>query len=104
MAPYSGKAKQPTDVVSGVAGQYQSEYQNFKVLQNEASNYNGLDVGLGLFSAMDSDGVAISLVAVGVAAPNGRYYVLSSSVAQSEAETVGGEITKMLRSIQFAGQ
>jgi len=104
VAPYSGKAKQPTDVVTSVAEEYQSGYQDFTVLQNEPSKYNGLDVAFGLFKGTGRDGVPVSLVVVGVVAPSGQYFVVASSVAQSDLQTVGAEMTTMLNTIRFAGQ
>ena len=105
VAPYSGNANQPSDVVRGVAEHVESEYQNFTMTQNEPTKFNGLDIALGHFTGIDRDGIPISLVVVGIAAPGGRYFVASSSVSQSEVETlVGRELTKMLNSLRFAGQ
>jgi hypothetical protein len=104
VAPYSGKAHQPSDVVRGLAEQYQSEYENFQMIATEPSNYNGLDLVTSTFTGIDQDGSTVALLAVGVAAPNGQYYVVSTSVPRSEVETLGAELRKMLTTIRFAGQ
>jgi hypothetical protein len=91
--------------VIGVAQHVESDYQNFTMTQNEPTKFNGLDIALGHFTGIDEKGTPVSLVVVGIAAPGGRYFVASSSVAQSEAQTlVGRELTKMLNSLRFAGR
>lgn len=104
VAPYSGNARQPTDVVEGVAAEYQRDYQNFQKLQNEPSKFNGLDVAFGTCAGVDDRGVTVSLVIVGIAAPNGRYFVVSSSVPGNELKTTGEEVTRMLNTVRFARQ
>jgi len=104
VAPYSGKSKKPTDVVTSVAEDYQSGYQNFQMFQNEPSKFHGLDVAYGTFKGTGRDGVPVSLVIVGVVAPNGQNFVVMSSVPESDLQTTGAEMTTMLNSIRFAGQ
>ena len=44
IAPISAKVSGPKDVVSGVAGDYQSQYKNFQMTQNDEKQINGVDV------------------------------------------------------------
>jgi hypothetical protein len=104
VALYSANARQPTDVVNGVAGQYQSQYQNLKMIQNEPQKFGGLDIALGQFTGVDQSGTTVSLVVIGIAAPNRSFYVACSSVALSDAQTAGPALSSMLQTLQFAGQ
>lgn len=104
IAPYSVTTRQPTDMVSEVAEDYQSAYRDFTRVQNEPSKVNGMDAAVGIFSGTDGDGVPISFVVVGIVAPNGRYYVAASSVPRNEGESVHAELHSMLTSLRFSGQ
>ncbi len=104
VAPFSADARQPTDVVNVVAGQYQSQYKNLKMIQNEPQKFGNLDIALGQFTAVDSRGITVSLVVIGIAAPNHIFYVACSSVDPNDAPTAGPALTSMLQSLQFAGQ
>src|SRR5262249_39661180 len=61
IAPFSVQASQPSDVVRIVAGEYQSEFRNFRMVQNEPSQLDGLDVALGTFTGIDPNGVSATL-------------------------------------------
>jgi hypothetical protein len=104
IAVFSGRAKSPTDLVSMVAGEYDSEYRDFKLFQNEPSKYKGLDVAFGTFTATDQNGAPISLTAIGIAAPNGRLYVVSSYVPQADLKTDGAVVESILNTLKFANQ
>jgi len=103
LAPFSEDANQPTDVVNRVAQHIRSDYQNVEVLQNDPEKLNGLNVAVGHFSATD-DGEPVSLVVIGIAAPNGRYFVAESSVPQSEMQSAGTALSSMPGTLRFAGQ
>lgn len=104
VAPFSDRARRPTDVVNMVWRQYQSQYQNLKMIQNEPQKFNGLDIALGQFTGADQNGTNLSLVVIGIAAPNGRFYLACSSIALSDAPTAGLALNSMLQTLQFAGQ
>jgi hypothetical protein len=104
IAPFSASAKRPTDVVEIVAGQYQSQYRNLKMIQNEPQKFGNLDIALGQFTAVDQRGVTVSLVVIGIAAPNRAFYVACSSVDLNDAPTAGPALSSMLQSLQFAGE
>lgn len=104
IAPFSASAKRPTDVVEVVAGQYQSQYRNLKMIQNEPQKFGNLDIALGQFTAVDQRGVTVSLVVIGIAAPNRAFYVACSSVDLNDAPTAGPALSSMLQSLQFAGE
>ncbi len=104
VARLSAPAKRPTDVVEIVAGQYQSQYRNLKMIQNEPQKFGDLDIALGQFTAVDGRGVTVSLVVIGIAAPNRAFYVACSSVDLNDAATAGPALSSMLQSLQFAGE
>jgi hypothetical protein len=104
VAPFSGSANQPTDVVKSVAAHIRSELQNFEVLQNDPEKLNGLNIAIGHFTGMNQDGEAVSLVVIGIAAPGGRYFVAESYVPQSELQTAGAALSSMPGTLRFAGQ
>ena len=104
LAPYSGDARQPTDVVKNVAGHLRSQYQNFQMLQNDPDKLNGLDISIGHFTGIDEDGEGVSLVVIGIAAPGGRYYVAESSVPQSELQAATPALSALPGTMWFAGQ
>jgi hypothetical protein len=104
IAPFSASVRRPTDIVEVVAGQYQSQYRNLKMIQNEPQKFGDLDIALGQFTAVDQRGVTVSLVVIGIAAPNRAFYVACSSVDLSDASTVGPALSSMLQSLQFAGE
>jgi hypothetical protein len=104
VAMYSGDANQPSDVVRGVAGQFQSGYRNFNMQQSEQTKIGGLDVAYGSFTGGDQNGAAVSLIIAGVAAPNGRYFVVASSIANSEPQGLTDDLNTMLNSIRFGGR
>ncbi len=104
IAPFSANARRPTDVVEVVAGQYQSQYRNLKLIQNEPQKFGDLDIALGQFTGVDQRGVTVSLVVIGIAAPNRAFYVACSSVDLSDAPTAGPALSSMLQSLQFAGE
>jgi hypothetical protein len=103
VAPFSGKVNQLDKMVSNLALEIQSQYKDFSG-EIDPAKLNGLDVAFGTFKGIDQDRVMVSLVIVGIAAPGGRYFVAESSVAKSELQTVGAELTSMLNSLRFAGQ
>jgi hypothetical protein len=104
LAPFSGDANRPTDVVKSVAEHIRSEYRNFEILQNDPDKLNGLDVAIGHFTGIDQDGEGVSLVVMGIAAPNGRFFVAESSVPQSELQTAGPALSAMPGTVRFGGQ
>ncbi|HUJ33219.1 MAG TPA: hypothetical protein VLY23_18200 [Candidatus Acidoferrum sp.] len=104
IAPFSAEANEPADVVKTVAGQYQEQYRNFTMVQNQPQKFNGVDITLGTFTGTDPDGVAVSLIIVGIAGPGGHYYVVSSSVPQSEPQSVNDDLSDMFNSIRFGRQ
>jgi hypothetical protein len=103
VAPFSGNATRPTDVVNAVAGHIRSEYQNLQMLQNDPDKLNGLDIAIGHFTAVEN-GEGVSLVVIGIAAPGGRFYVAESSVPQSEIQTATPALSSMPGTLRFAGQ
>jgi hypothetical protein len=104
VAPFSGSANQPTDVVKSVAERVRSQYQNFEILQNDPEKLNGLSIAVGHFTGIDQEGESVSLVVIGIAAPSGRYFVAESSVPQSELQTAGSALSSMPGTLRFAGQ
>ena len=104
LAPYSGYARQPNDVVKNVAGDLSSQYRNFQMLQDDPDKLNGLDIAIGHFSGIEEDGEGVSLVVIAIAAPGGRYYVAESSVPQSELQAAIPALSAMPGTIWFAGQ
>jgi hypothetical protein len=104
VAPFSADARRPTDVVDVVAGQYKSQYKNLKMIQNEPQKFGDLDIALGQFTGVDSRGVTVSLVVIGIAAPNHGFYVACSSVDPNDAPTAGPALSSMLQSLEFAGR
>ena len=104
VAPFSADASRPTDVVNVVARQYKSQYKNLKMIQNEPQKFGDLDIALGQFTGVDSRGVTVSLVVIGIAAPNHGFYVACSSVDPNDAPTAGPALNSMLQTLQFAGQ
>ncbi len=104
VAPFSADANRPIDVVNVVAGQYESQYKNLKMIQNEPQKFGDLDIALGQFTGVDSRGVTVSLVVIGIAAPNQGFYVACSSVDPNDAPTAGPALSSMLQSLEFAGR
>ena len=104
LAPFSGNARQPTDVVKNVAAHLSTKYQNFQVLQNDPDRLNGLDIAIGHFTGIDEDGEGVSLVVIGIAAPGGRFFVAESSVPQSELQAATPALSAMPATLWFAGQ
>ncbi|MFZ0294944.1 MAG: hypothetical protein WAL52_15150 [Candidatus Sulfotelmatobacter sp.] len=104
LAPFSGDARQPTDVVKNVAAHLSTKYQNFQVLQNDPDRLNGLDIAIGHFTGIDQDGEGVSLVVIGIAAPDGRFFVAESSVPQSELQAATPALSAMPATLWFAGQ
>ena len=104
VAPFSAPARTPTEVVNIVGQQYQGQYQNLKMVQNEPQKFNGLDIALGQFSGTDGNGTNVSLVVIGIAAPNGRFYVACSGIPVNDAPTAGPALSGMLQTLEFAGQ
>jgi hypothetical protein len=104
VAPFSGDARRPTDVVNAVAEHVRSELQNFEVLQNDPDKLNGLNIAIGHFAGVNQDGEAVSLVVIGIAAPGGRFFVAESYVPQSELQTAGPALSSMPGTLRFAGQ
>jgi hypothetical protein len=104
IAPFSGDARQPTDVVKSVGEHIRTEYRNFEVLQNDPDKLNGLDIAIGHFAGIDEDGEGVSLVVIGIAAPGGRFFVAESSVPQSELQTAGPALSAVPRTLRFASQ
>jgi hypothetical protein len=104
LAPFSGDARQPTDVVKNVAAHLSTKYQNFQVLQNDPDKLNGLDIAIGHFTGIDQDGEGVSLVVIGIAAPGGRFFVAESSVPQSELQAATPALSAMPATLWFAGQ
>jgi hypothetical protein len=104
VAPFSGDAKRPTDVVKSVAEHIRSELQNFEVLQNDPDKLNGLNIAIGHFTGVNQDGEGVSLVVIGIAVPGGRYFVAESYIPQSELQTAGPALSSMPGTLRFAGQ
>jgi hypothetical protein len=104
VAPFSGDARRPTDVVRAVADNIRSDYQNFQMLQNDPDKLNGLDIAIGHFTGVEQDGVGVSLVIIGIAAPGGRYFVAESSVPQNEIQQAGPALSSMPGTLRFASQ
>jgi hypothetical protein len=103
VAPFSGDARRPTDVVNAVAEHIRSDYQNFQMLQNDPDKLNGMDIAIGHFTGVEN-GEGVSLVVIGIAAPNGRFFVVESSVPQSELQSAGPALSSMPGTLRFAGQ
>ncbi len=104
LAPFSGDARQPADVVKNVAAHLSTKYQDFRVLQNDPDRLNGLDIAIGHFTGIDQDGEGVSLVVIGIAAPGGRFFVAESSVPQSELQAATPALSAMPGTLWFAGQ
>lgn len=104
VAPFSGDARRPTDVVNVVAEHIRSELQNFEVLQNDPDKLNGLNIAIGHFTGVNQDGEGVSLVVIGIAAPGGRFFVAESYVPQSELQTARPALSSMPGTLRFAGQ
>lgn len=103
LAPW-GNANQPGDIVMNLAGQFQSKYQNFVMGQRGPSKLNGMDIAFGKFTATNANGVPVAMVIIGIAGPGGHYYMLLSSVSQSDEQATGAALNTILQSIRFAGQ
>ncbi len=104
IAPISAKVSGPKDVVSGVAGDYQSQYKNFQMTQNDEKQINGVDVAFATFTGVDQDGVPVSMIIAGVAAQNGRYFVVASSMPQNAPQTTSDDLDTMVNSLRFIGR
>lgn len=104
LAPYSGNAGRPSDVVNDVGGYLRSRYRNFQMLQNDPDKLHGLDIAIGHFTGIDEHGEGVSLVVIAIAAPGGRYYVAESSVPQSELQAATPALSAMSETLWFAGQ
>jgi hypothetical protein len=101
VAPLSGAAKQPRDVVKIVADEDRSLYKHFKTVRNKRSDLEGSERAIGTFSGTDDKGVAVFLVVDVIVAPSGQFYVASSSVPKDENESVHAERQLIMNSIQF---
>lgn len=103
VAPFSG-VNQPGDVVNNVATQIHGQYQNFTLGQHGNLKLNGFDAAVATFSGTNGKGVPVTVVIMGVAGPNGRYYAVMSSVPQGEEQNENPSLSAMVQSIRFAGQ
>ncbi len=104
VAPFSGDARRPTDVVDAVAAEVRSDLRNFKVLQNDPDKLNGLDIAIGQFTGINQDGESVSLVVMGIAAPDGKFYVAQSFVPQSETQSAAPALSSMAGTLRFGNR
>lgn len=103
VAPFSN-VNQPGDVVNNLAGQIQSQYKNFTLGQHGPMKLNGFDAAVAMFSGTNLQGVPVSLVIMGVAAPGGHMFAVMSSVPQGEEQNSNPALSSMVESLRFAGQ
>ena len=104
VAPFSGNASEPKDVVMSVAGDYQSDYKNFNMTESDQRKINGVDVAFATFTGVGQDGTPVSLILAGVAAPNGRFFLVASSLPQNEPQSSSQDLDTMFNSLRFLGR
>ena len=56
------------------------------------------------FTGVDQDGVPVSMIIAGVAAQNGRYFVVASSMPQNAPQTTSDDLDTMVNSLRFIGR
>jgi hypothetical protein len=103
VAPWA-TASQPSDIVVNLANQFQTKYQNFAMSQHGPSTLNGLDMAFGKFTGIDPKGAPVAMVIIGIAAPGGHFFMLLSSVHESDVQATGPALNTILQSLHFAGQ
>ncbi len=104
VAPYSAKVNELKDVVMGVAGDYQSGYKNFNMSQSDQKEINGVNVAFATFTGIAPDGTPVSMIIAGVAAQNGRYFVVATSIPQNAPQSASDDLDTMVNSLRFGGR
>ena len=104
VAPFSGDARRPTDVVEAAGEEIRSDLRNFKESQNDPDKLNGLDIAIGQFTGVNRDGESVSIVVMGIAAPDGKFFVAQSFLPQNETQSAGPALSSMAGTLRFGGR
>ena len=104
IAPFAN-VKQPSDVIINLERQFQRQYKNFTIGQHGPSKFNGhLDMAYAMYSGVNQKGVSVSMVILGIAAPQGRFFAVLSSVPQPDTQGANQAFSSIVQSLHFTGE
>jgi hypothetical protein len=95
---------QPAEVVSYLAGQFQSQYRNFSPVKRSSYKHGTHDAAYGIFYGTNAKGVDVVVTISGISAGGSNYLAMMSSVTQADAQEAGKAFLEISQSIRFAGE
>jgi hypothetical protein len=99
-----GNVKQPSDVVISVEGQLRTQYKNLTIGNHGPSKFQGkLDMAFAMYTGINPTGVPVTVVVIGIASPDGRYFLVMSSIPQNDTQGANQAMTAMVQSLHFGG-
>jgi hypothetical protein len=100
-----GNAKQPSDVVISVEGQLQGQYKNMAIGNHGPAKFQGkLDMAYARYTGINPQGAAVTMVIIGIACPDGRLFLVMSSIPQNDTQNANAAMTAMVQSLHFTGE
>jgi len=104
ISPFAS-VKQPSDIVIGVEGQLRTQYKNLQIGNHGPAKFDGkLDMAYARYTGINPKGAGVTVVVIGIASPDGRYYLVMSSIPQNDTQGANQAMTAMVQSLHFAGQ
>ncbi|SPF55465.1 exported hypothetical protein [Candidatus Sulfopaludibacter sp. SbA4] len=103
LSPFGGAAR-PDEVINQLAGQFQSQYRNLRIVSHAPFQLGAHDAAFTMYSGTNPKGVEVSLVISGVHASGNNYLAMISSVPAAQAEAINQVFRDISLSIRFAGE
>jgi hypothetical protein len=101
ISPFAN-AKQPSDVVISMEGQLQRQYKNMAIGNHGPAKFQGkLDMAYARYTGINPQGAAVTVVIIGIASPDGRFFLVMSSIPQNDTQGANTAMTGMVQSLHF---
>src|ERR1700722_15922446 len=95
---------QPVQVVNFLAGQFQKQYQNFRMSSQNTFKAGSRDAAFGIFFGTNGKGEDVVLELVGISAGGGRYLAIIASAPRASIKEASQSFSQIVQSVQIGGQ
>jgi hypothetical protein len=95
---------QPADVVNFLAGQFQKQYQNFRLSSQNTFKAGPHDAAFGIFFGTNGKGEDVVLELVGISAGGDRYLAIIASAPRANVKEASQSFSAIVQSVKFGGE
>ena len=100
----AGTGSDATGVNHGILQQIQSQYQDFRVLNEGNLQVNGHPAHGSNATGINRQGARVSLLVISISAGSGHFLTVVSSTPNEQAREVNAAVMQMTQSIRFSGE